>query len=73
MQALDGIRVVEVSHVWAGPGIVLYLADQGADVIKIEPPWGDDARRVLVQPPIAGGESRAQLPTGSGDQAGVRL
>ena len=61
MQALDGVRVVEVCQVWAGPGAGMYLADQGADVVKIEPLWGDDARRVLTQRPIAGGESRAYL------------
>ena len=40
----------------------MYLADQGADVVKIEPLWGDDARRVFTQPPMAGGESRAFIP-----------
>ena len=59
MQALDGIKVVEISQVWAGPGLGMYLADQGADVVKIEPLWGDDARTVLTQPPMANGESRA--------------
>ena len=59
MQALDGIKAVEISQVWAGPGLGMYLADQGADVVKIEPLWGDDARTVLTQPPMANGESRA--------------
>ena len=40
----------------------MYLADQGADVIKIEPVWGDDARRVFTQPPLPNGESRSFLP-----------
>ena len=61
VQALEGVRVVEVAQVWAAPGAGMYLADQGADVIKVEPPWGDEARRLLTQPPIAGGESRAFL------------
>ena len=61
-QALDGVKVVEVAQVWAAPGAGMYLADQGADVVKIEPLWGDDARRVFTQPPIAGGESRSFLP-----------
>ena len=61
MHALDGIKVVEVCQVWAGPGVGMYLADQGADVVKIEPLWGDDARTILTQPPMANGESRAFL------------
>ena len=62
MQALEGVKVVEVAQVWAAPGAGMYLADQGADVIKIEPPWGDDARRVFTQPPLPDGESRSFLP-----------
>ena len=62
MLALEGIRVVEVAQVWAAPGTGMYLADQGADVIKIEPVWGDDARRVFTQPPLPNGESRSFLP-----------
>ena len=62
MQALEGIKVVEVAQVWAAPGAGMYLADQGADVIKVEPPWGDDARRVFTQSPLPSGESRSFLP-----------
>ena len=62
MQALEGIKVVEVAQVWAAPGAGMYLADQGADVVKIEPPWGDDARRVFTSPPLPNGESRSFLP-----------
>ncbi|HET8576262.1 MAG TPA: CoA transferase [Methylomirabilota bacterium] len=61
MQALSGIRVLDLSQMWAAPGASLYLADHGADVIKVEPLNGDEARRTLTQPPVAGGESRAFL------------
>ena len=61
MHALDGIKVLEVAQVWAAPAVAMYLADQGAEVVKIEPLWGDDSRRLLTQPPISGGESRAFL------------
>jgi crotonobetainyl-CoA:carnitine CoA-transferase CaiB-like acyl-CoA transferase len=44
MQALEGVRVVELASVIAGPGTGKYLADFGADVIKVEAPSGDGTR-----------------------------
>lgn len=43
---LSGVRVIEVGHMLAGPYCGMLLADMGAEVIKVEPPEGDIARRV---------------------------
>ncbi len=42
-----GLRVVEFTHMVMGPTCGLVLADLGAEVIKIEPPGGDNTRRLL--------------------------
>lgn len=41
---LVGIKVVDMSQVFFGPGAAVYLADQGAEVIKVEPLRGDSMR-----------------------------
>lgn len=57
--ALDGIRVLDLSRVLAGPFCAMLLADLGADVIKIEDTAAGDESRTW--PPHKDGESAAYL------------
>src|ERR1700691_2298169 len=44
MDALEGIRILDLTWGMAGPAGILLLAEHGADVIKVEPPGGDPYR-----------------------------
>src|ERR1044071_427570 len=59
MQPLNGIRVLDLSRVLAGPYCTMVLGDLGADVIKVEAPQGDETRG--WGPPFAEGESAYYL------------
>ena len=60
MGPLAGLKVIDLTHVMAGPTCTLMLADMGADVIKIEKtPHGDDTR--VTVPPKVGDEAAAFL------------
>ena len=70
MDALRGLRVIDMATVFAGPGAARHLADFGADVIKVEAPAGDGVRRMGWFPP-EGGDSYTWKLLGRGKRAVV--
>lgn len=70
MQALEGLRVVDLATVLAGPAAAKYLADFGADVIKVEAPAGDGTRRMGWMPP-EGGDAYMWQTVGRGKRSVV--
>jgi crotonobetainyl-CoA:carnitine CoA-transferase CaiB-like acyl-CoA transferase len=66
---LAGIRVVDFSRLFAGPICTMVLADLGAEVIKVEPPSGDEAR--LFGPPFLGGEGMNYIALNRGKKSVV--
>jgi crotonobetainyl-CoA:carnitine CoA-transferase CaiB-like acyl-CoA transferase len=49
MKPLEGLRVIDLTQAMAAPYCTMNLADMGADVIKVEPPGGEETRRGSVQ------------------------
>ncbi len=55
LKALEGIKIIDLTRVLAGPFCTMLLGDMGAEVIKLEiPDRGDDSRGF---PPFKGGQS----------------
>ena len=65
---LEGVRVIEFSEIIAGPGGGMLLADFGADVIKVEPPWGDPWRSTSPGP-TGPNESRGFIAVNRGKRS----
>jgi len=59
VSSLDGVMVLDLSRVLAGPYCAMMLADMGADVLKIEEPEGGDESRTW--PPFVAGEASGYL------------
>ncbi len=68
MKPLAGVRVADFSSNMAGPYGAMILAQLGADVIKVEPPQGDDAR---AWPPFVDGMSLSHRHMGAGKRGMV--
>src|SRR4051812_43699261 len=68
MPPLDGVRVLDLSRVLAGPYCTMVLADLGADVLKVERPGSGDETRSWG-PPYAGGESAYYMSVNRGKRS----
>lgn len=70
-RALEGIRVIDITTVVAAPFGTQMLGDHGADVIKIEPPKGDDSRTTGA--PVYLGETSAHYANLNRNKRGIAL
>ena len=48
---LEGIRIIDLTHMLSGPYGAMILSDLGADTIKVEPPQGEGTRKLLASDP----------------------
>ena len=62
MSALEGIKVLDLTSMVSGPVAAMMLADQGAEVIKVEPTTGEQTLREDLPLPIYGQDSIYHRP-----------
>lgn len=72
-QPLTGVRVLDLSRALAGPYCTMMLADAGADVLKVEPPAGDDSRGWLPMAHRGGEEQSAYFLSANRGKRSLRL
>lgn len=70
---LAGVRVLDLSRALAGPYCTMMLADAGADVLKVEPPSGDDSRGWLPMAERDGARESAYFMSANRGKRSLRL
>jgi len=73
IRPLEGVRVLDLSRALAGPYCTMMLADAGADVLKVEPPSGDDSRGWLPIAERGGARESAYFLSANRGKRSVRL
>jgi len=73
VKPLAGVRVLDLSRALAGPYCTMMLADAGADVLKVEPPSGDDSRGWLPMAERDGACESAYFLSANRGKRSVRL